>query len=163
MRPVRFRELILALFAKGVRVFVQVGSGSLTQFVEDTLRGQPHMAVAANVKERSGVEQLIRVAAALFVEGAKLDLALIAANAGEPASSVERAAPAGETAERLHHEHPLYSLYADFSETLAVIERARSDVFSALARVAAGVPALPTSYPLSLSTFGPVDRSSRSP
>ena len=142
VQPVRFRELILALFAKGVRAFVQVGTGSLTQFVEDTLRGQPHIAVSANVKERSGVEQLVRVAAALFTEGGKLGVSLAAANASGPGSAlpIERATSASETAERLTREHPLY---ADFNETLAVIERARSDVFSALARAATGVPVLP--------------------
>ena len=140
VQPVRFRELILALFAKGVRVFVQVGTGSLTQFVEDTLRGKPHMAVAANVKERSGVEQLVRVAAALFTEGGKLDLPLAGANASEP--------------EPLTREHPLY---ADFSETLAVIERARNDVFSALARAATGVPALPKVASAVLSSAVPAD------
>ena len=54
VEPVRFRELVLAMHAQGARVFVQVGTGSLVHFVEDTLRGQPHAAVSANVKDRDG-------------------------------------------------------------------------------------------------------------
>ncbi|WP_394828394.1 beta-ketoacyl synthase N-terminal-like domain-containing protein [Pendulispora albinea] len=73
--PVRFRQLISALHAQGTRVFVQVGTGSLVGFVEDTLRGQPHLAIASNVKDRSGLSQLRRVLASLFVEGADIGLA----------------------------------------------------------------------------------------
>jgi acyl transferase domain-containing protein len=69
VEPVRFRELVLALHAQGARVFVQAGTGSLTGFVGDTLRGAPHLAIAANVRERSGIAQLHRLALALFVEG----------------------------------------------------------------------------------------------
>lgn len=78
VEPVRFREVVEALYAKGTRVFVQVGTGSLVNFVEDTLRGRPHLAIAANVKERSGMDQLRRVMAALYVEGADVDLSRVA-------------------------------------------------------------------------------------
>lgn len=69
LEPVRFRELIEALYAAGVRAFVQVGTGHLVHFIDDTLRGRPHLAVAANVRERSGLAQLRRTMAALFVAG----------------------------------------------------------------------------------------------
>jgi malonyl CoA-acyl carrier protein transacylase/phosphopantetheinyl transferase len=74
VEPVRFRELLLALYDHGVRVFVQVGTGSLHAFVGDTLRGLPHLAIAANAAQRTGLEQLRRVAAALYVEGADVRL-----------------------------------------------------------------------------------------
>jgi 3-oxoacyl-(acyl-carrier-protein) synthase len=74
VRPVRFRELTLALHEDGARIFVQVGTGSLVNFVSDTLRGRPHLAISANVPARSGLAQLQRVAAALFVEGATVEL-----------------------------------------------------------------------------------------
>ena len=74
VRPVRFRALIEALWADGVRVFVQVGVGSLVGFVDDTLRGRDHVAVRANTSQRSGMAQLRRLAATLFVEGADPDL-----------------------------------------------------------------------------------------
>jgi acyl transferase domain-containing protein/phosphopantetheinyl transferase len=72
VKPVRFREVVERLHADGVRVLVQVGTGTLVSFVEDTLRGKPHLAISANVKDRSGVEQLKRLAAALFVEGGEI-------------------------------------------------------------------------------------------
>ncbi|MEO7113467.1 MAG: 4'-phosphopantetheinyl transferase superfamily protein, partial [Polyangiaceae bacterium] len=72
VRPVRFREVIERLHDDGVRVFVQVGTGTLVSFVEDTLRGRPHLAISANAKDRSGIEQLKRLAAALFVEGGEI-------------------------------------------------------------------------------------------
>ncbi len=81
VEPVRFREVVESLYAKGTRVFVQVGTGSLVNFVEDTLRGRPHLAIAANVKERSGMEQLRRVMAAVYVEGADVDLSRVASKA----------------------------------------------------------------------------------
>jgi acyl transferase domain-containing protein/phosphopantetheinyl transferase len=79
VRPVRFRELTETLHKEGARVFVQVGTGSLINFVEDSLRGHAHVAIAANVKERSGIEQLSRVLATLFVEGAGVDPARLSA------------------------------------------------------------------------------------
>src|SRR5262249_5393917 len=60
VEPVRFRELILALHAAGARAFVQVGTGSLVGFVSDTLRGAPHLAISANLPNRSGLAQLDR-------------------------------------------------------------------------------------------------------
>lgn len=73
VEPVRFRELTLRLHDEGVRVFVQVGVGSLAAFVGDTLREVPHLAIAANTAKASGREQLARVAAALWVEGRGVD------------------------------------------------------------------------------------------
>ncbi|HVE24403.1 MAG TPA: beta-ketoacyl synthase N-terminal-like domain-containing protein, partial [Sporichthya sp.] len=72
LEPVLFGPLVQRLYAEGVRVFVQVGTGSLPGFVEDTLdhSDTPHLAISANVAKRSGLEQLRRVAAAMWVEGA---------------------------------------------------------------------------------------------
>jgi acyl transferase domain-containing protein len=67
--PVRFRELVEALYAHGVRVFVQVGVGSVASFVEDTLRGRDHVAIAAASARHAGLAQLDRVQAALWVDG----------------------------------------------------------------------------------------------
>ena len=77
----RFRELLVALHDAGVRVFVQVGTGNLVGFADDALRGRPHHAVATNVPQRSGLAQLRRAAAALWVEG--VPVALDAAGVGE--------------------------------------------------------------------------------
>lgn len=69
IKPVRFRELTERLYNEGARVFVQIGSGGLIGFIDDTLRGKNYSAVSSNVPIRSGIAQLQRVLAALFVEG----------------------------------------------------------------------------------------------
>jgi phosphopantetheine--protein transferase-like protein len=69
LEPVRFGPLIRRLYEAGARAFVQVGTGSLPGFVADTLAGLPHLAVTANTPRRSGLQQLRRVAAALWAEG----------------------------------------------------------------------------------------------
>ena len=71
LEPVRFRELALRLYDDGARVFVQVGIGSLTGFLDDTLKGRDHLSVAAAGPRHVGLDQLRRVAAALWVEGAQ--------------------------------------------------------------------------------------------
>ncbi|MBV9162964.1 MAG: polyketide synthase dehydratase domain-containing protein [Pseudonocardiales bacterium] len=69
LEPVRFGPLIRRLYEAGARAFVQVGTGSLPGFVADTLGGLPHLAVTTTTPRRSGLDQLRRVAAALWVEG----------------------------------------------------------------------------------------------
>jgi malonyl CoA-acyl carrier protein transacylase len=77
LEPVRFRQLITAMYAAGFRVFVQVGTGQLGSLVDDTLRGADHLSIAANVPQRSGLAQLRRVAAAIWVEGGQPDLTVL--------------------------------------------------------------------------------------
>jgi phosphopantetheinyl transferase len=69
VEPVRFGPLVARLAAEGARAFVQVGTGSLPGFIDDTLAGRDHLAVSANTPKRSGLDQLRRVAAALWTEG----------------------------------------------------------------------------------------------
>lgn len=69
VKPVRFRELTKKLYDEGTKMFIQVGSGGLTGFIDDTLRGYSFSTISANVALRSGLKQLQRVLAALFVEG----------------------------------------------------------------------------------------------
>jgi acyl transferase domain-containing protein len=69
LEPVRFRPLIEAMYADGVTIFVQMGTGQLSGLIDDILRGREHLAVAANTPNRSGLDQLRRVATALWVEG----------------------------------------------------------------------------------------------
>jgi acyl transferase domain-containing protein/phosphopantetheinyl transferase len=74
--PVRFRETVEAMHADGVRLFVEVGPrGNLTAFVQDTLKGKPHLAVASNVPSRSGLLQLHHLLGLLAAHGVPLDLA----------------------------------------------------------------------------------------
>lgn len=74
-RPVRFRETIEAMYEAGTRVFVEVGPrGNLTSFVDDTLRGRPYLAVASNLRERSGIAQLHHLLAQLVAHGVPVKL-----------------------------------------------------------------------------------------
>ena len=79
LKPVRFRELTEALYDDGVRVFVQLGTGSLTGFIDDTLNGRPHRALACHSESRPGLAQLQQLCAALWVEGARFDTRLLQA------------------------------------------------------------------------------------
>ncbi|WP_432841955.1 beta-ketoacyl synthase N-terminal-like domain-containing protein [Dactylosporangium sp. CA-092794] len=81
IEPVRFRPMIAAMHDAGVRVFLQVGPGQLASVVDDNLRGQDHLAMPVNVAHRSGLNQLRRVATALWVEGAEPNLAALGAPA----------------------------------------------------------------------------------
>jgi acyl transferase domain-containing protein len=53
VEPVRFRPLLQRLHDQGIRAFVQVGPGSLTGFVEDTLGSQEHLTVAGDSEHRA--------------------------------------------------------------------------------------------------------------
>jgi phosphopantetheinyl transferase (holo-ACP synthase) len=95
VEPVRFRELVQRLYGEGVRVFVGVGTGSVTSFAEDTLHGLDALAIPANVPKREGMAQLRRLGAALWAEGGSPRLGALAApspaagahhNAGPPLS-----------------------------------------------------------------------------
>jgi acyl transferase domain-containing protein len=63
VEPVRFRPLIDRLHDNGFRAFVQIGTGALTGFVEDTLGDREHLAVSADSPQRA--------AAALWAFGLK--------------------------------------------------------------------------------------------
>lgn len=97
LEPVRFRQLVEAMYAAGHRTFIQVGTGQLSSLIGDTLSGRDHLVVAANSPHRGGLAQLRRVATALWVSGRTTSPALprtpataaaiadIAGTAGDPA------------------------------------------------------------------------------
>ena len=67
---VRFRETIESLFQAGIDTFIEVGpDGKLTGFVEDILRGRPHLAVNSSSRQRADILQLRHMLAALHVHG----------------------------------------------------------------------------------------------
>jgi acyl transferase domain-containing protein/phosphopantetheinyl transferase len=76
--PVLFRPLVLAMYEAGVRVFIQLGIGQLPSLIDDILADRPHLAIPALTRQRSGLDQLLRLATALWVEGAEPDLAALA-------------------------------------------------------------------------------------
>jgi phosphopantetheinyl transferase/malonyl CoA-acyl carrier protein transacylase len=72
---VRFRETIEAMYSAGVRIFLEVGpQANLTGFVNDILKRKPHLAVASNVKRRSGVTQLNHALGLLAAHGVHMQL-----------------------------------------------------------------------------------------
>ncbi|MFJ3234131.1 beta-ketoacyl synthase N-terminal-like domain-containing protein [Streptomyces sp. NPDC086787] len=72
LEPVRFRQLVEALYAAGHRAFVQTGPGQLASLIGDTLGDRDHLAVAANSPRRPGMAQLRRVATALWTAGSQV-------------------------------------------------------------------------------------------
>ncbi len=101
---VRFRELIENLHDAGCRAFVQVGVGSLTGFVDDTLHGRPALRLEAASGKRPGLDQLLRVLAGLWVEGVQ-GLGFEALVAG-PTGAAGTAAGTNQTAPRQHSGPP---------------------------------------------------------
>ena len=75
VEPVEFRKTIEAMYADGFRIFVEVGArGNLTSFVEDILRGQPFLAMPANVPRRTGITQLNHLVGILSAHGVPMKL-----------------------------------------------------------------------------------------
>ncbi len=77
-KPVRFRETIEAMYQDGFRIFLEVGPRSnLTSFVNDILKGQSFLAVAANVHQRSGITQLNHALGVLAAHGVAMKLDIL--------------------------------------------------------------------------------------
>ncbi len=93
VEPVRFRQTINAMYDAGVRAFLQVGAGQLATLVDDNLRDREHLAIAVNVSHRNGLDQLRRVATAVWVDGGEPDLRVLEAPA-TPARAASPTAPA---------------------------------------------------------------------
>ena len=76
VRPVRFGETIRQMHADGFRVFLEVGPrGAMTGVVGDVLKGEEHMALAADSIHRAGLLQLQHVLGQLAAAGAPMDVA----------------------------------------------------------------------------------------
>ncbi|MBX6390349.1 MAG: acyltransferase domain-containing protein, partial [Frankia sp.] len=74
--PVRFVEQIEAMYAAGVRTFVEVGPGRvLTGLVGKILAGRPHRAVATDVAGEPGLPRLLLALAELAAGGVPVDVA----------------------------------------------------------------------------------------
>lgn len=74
VQPVRFRELTDKLYEEGAKFFIQIGTGGLIGFIDDTLKGKSFSTITSSVPTRSALAQLQRVVAALFVEGKTIAL-----------------------------------------------------------------------------------------
>jgi len=75
-RPVRFVEQVQAMYDSGVRVFVEVGPGSvLSNLTQKCLKGKPHQAIALDRKGAPAVRTLLQGVARLCSAGVRLNLA----------------------------------------------------------------------------------------
>ena len=73
--PVEFTRMIEAMYADGVRLFVEAGPrGNLSAFVEDILRGKPFAAIPANVPRKSGPTQINHLVAQLAAHHVPVNL-----------------------------------------------------------------------------------------
>ncbi|MGW1274671.1 type I polyketide synthase, partial [Streptomyces sp. NPDC002491] len=73
--PVLFADEIEAMYAAGVRVFIEVGAGSsLSRMVADTLGERVHTAVSLDQKGRHGLTALQQALGQLMVAGTPMDL-----------------------------------------------------------------------------------------
>lgn len=95
VEPVRFGPLVERLYHDaGARVFVQLGIGTLTSFVDDTLVDLPHACVPVVTAKRPALAQIHRALTALWVEG--LDVGLTELDPA-PAAAAPGPAPARST------------------------------------------------------------------
>lgn len=136
LEPVRFRQLVSALRAGGIRSFVQMGSGQLASLVSDTLRGADHLAVAANTDRGPGMAQLRKAAAALWVDGAEPDFAAFDPPGAVPIAEVDPLAAAAD-------RHP----------ALAELPLLLRDIEDAVGAVLAAADPRPTSLVVSMAAM----------
>ena len=117
--PVEFRRTVEAMHADGLRVFVDVGArGNLAGFVEDTLRGKPSFAVAANLPRRSGLTQINHLVASLFAQGVSMTPAFLFARRRPKRVDLDAPAPAPKPAFSLAVGFPEMRLSAGLARSL---------------------------------------------
>ncbi len=89
-KPVRFRESLAAMYASGVRTFVEVGPGAvLTGLVGECLAGHDDvLAVAIDRKGQHGVTNFWHALGQLAVVGAPIDWTALTADFTTPAEPV---------------------------------------------------------------------------
>ncbi|HYI83690.1 MAG TPA: acyltransferase domain-containing protein, partial [Acetobacteraceae bacterium] len=82
--PVRFRESVEALYARGCRIFLEVGAGSvLTGLAGKCLASRPHVAVALDTAGRHGLRSWWSALAELATLGLPLRFEQLHASFGE--------------------------------------------------------------------------------
>lgn len=75
---VRFRETVERMYADGVRIFIECGPrNNLSAFVDDVLKGRPHLALPSDLQHRHGVTQLMHLLAQLAAQGVPMNLDLL--------------------------------------------------------------------------------------
>ncbi|MBI1353691.1 MAG: acyltransferase domain-containing protein [Acidobacteria bacterium] len=75
-RPLLFRQTVEQMYADGARIFIEAGPrGNLTAFIDDILRGKPHVAAPVDHFRRDGISGLHHALAMLFAAGVDMTLA----------------------------------------------------------------------------------------
>ncbi len=75
VNPVKFTQEIETMYAEGARIFVEVGPGRvLTGLVNQILGSQPHLAVASNQAEHSGLARLQHLLGELAAQGVDIKM-----------------------------------------------------------------------------------------
>ncbi|NEC66015.1 type I polyketide synthase [Streptomyces sp. SID9727] len=92
--PVLFQDQIEAMYASGVRTFVEIGPGNaLTVLAGQTLGDRPHTAVSLDGPGRSGTGGLHAALGELSVRGVPLDLGALWAPYDSPETSAKEREP----------------------------------------------------------------------
>ncbi|WP_204004496.1 SDR family oxidoreductase, partial [Virgisporangium aurantiacum] len=90
-RPVAFVDVVEAMYAAGVRTFIEVGAGAaLTGLVGQILADRPHAAVPLDRRGRNGLTSLQEGLGRLAVRGVAMDFTALSAGTGA-GTPVERA------------------------------------------------------------------------
>nr|MBX2811482.1 acyltransferase domain-containing protein [Myxococcales bacterium] len=92
--PVRFVEMVEAMYEAGARTFVEVGPGSiLTSLISRILEGKPHRVVATDRKGRSGYSTLCLALAELAASGADISFTKLFAEYDQVSDPAEKSPP----------------------------------------------------------------------
>ena len=92
--PVRFVEMIEAMYENGARTFVEVGPGAVTSGLVASILGErPHTAISLDRKGKNGVESLLLGLAQLSAAGLPLDFDALWAEYATPANPEDTAKP----------------------------------------------------------------------
>ncbi len=89
--PVRFADMIKAMYRDGTRVFVEVGPGSvLTTLVDSNLANHPHLAVSCDGAGATGLRAWLRAIARLVTAGVSIRLERLTRGRGRHALDLQR-------------------------------------------------------------------------
>ncbi|MGH8105668.1 MAG: acyltransferase domain-containing protein, partial [Arenimonas sp.] len=93
-QPVRFVEMIEAMYADGARSFLEVGPGNvLTGLIGTILGDRPHSAINVDRKNKDGVESLLVALARLAANGVEMNLERLFTDIREPAIAATHGRP----------------------------------------------------------------------
>lgn len=75
-KPLLWRQTIESMYADGARIFIEAGPrGNLTAFVDDLLRGKPHLCVPLDQYRRPGISSLNHALGLMAAAGVKVNFA----------------------------------------------------------------------------------------